>query len=101
MIPLIGLFNIIEPKVKKAPYAVLSHGGFNTTAEGVSHNDDVFHFQVLDGVLEDTVHLGSAKSYAQICRKGTVGDVSMNKDLTRLSVGKLIGGSSRVRATNK
>ena len=73
--------------------AVLAEGAHYAAATVVAADDDMFHFQGLDGELKhgENVH---------VARVHHVGDVAMHEHLARVEVEYFVGGDPAVRATD-
>lgn len=99
---LVGHLDLVEPEVEHTAHRVLLHGGFDSSAVSMAHNDDVVDFQVLYGILNHAVDLGMVEGkYIQVCRYDKVGYVPVDEDLPWIRLSQLIGRHARVGATNE
>ena len=67
-----------QPRIQK-PYTLIRERGINASTANVAANDDVLHFQVLDGVVDD--RLGGDVGGGE-----DVGDVAVDENLAGVEV---------------
>jgi hypothetical protein len=86
----IHVANVPEPRVQQA-HVFGRHGGFDTTTAVVTADDNVFYFEVTNGVVHDGHDV-------EVNVIDEVGDVAVDEHLTRFKAGDGFSGDARVGA---
>jgi len=88
----ISILDASEPVINQTILLII-HGSLNTSTQVMATDNDVFYLQVINGIMEH-------REAVQISMIDTVGDISVDKDLTRSQFHQLISRDTAIRATN-
>ncbi len=83
------IFDVAEPVIDE-PMPLVLQSSLDTTAAIMPADDDVFHLEDLDRILDD-------RKTVQIRMYHHIRDVAVHKYFARLKTGYLIGGNPTVR----
>lgn len=88
----VSVFDRPQPLIQE-PVALLTYGGLDATAAIVPADDDVFHFQIIDGI-------GNYAKKIEIGVDHQIGNIAMDKDITRLCSRDLFGRNAAIGTTD-
>lgn len=90
LVQAVDIADVPQPGVQDAQ-VLGGHGSLDTAASVVAADDDVLDLQMVDGIVDDTRGV-------EVDIADQVGDVAVDKGLTRSEAGDLLGGDARVAA---
>mmetsp|Transcript_32306 Transcript_32306/g.48742 ORF Transcript_32306/g.48742 Transcript_32306/m.48742 type:complete len:250 (+) Transcript_32306:829-1578(+) len=89
----INIANVRQPTLQGVVVILIGEGSFHTAAIVMTANDDMFHLQVVHGVLQDG-------SQVEIGIDNHVRHIAVNKQLTRATVDHVLRSHTRIGAAD-
>src|SRR5574338_1331544 len=89
----IHIFDVSEPHVQYGFEIMIGNSSFDSAAAIMPANDHMFYFQMIDGKFQYTQQV-------DIIINDEIGNITMYKNLSGLSVGDLVGGHPAIAAAD-